>query len=196
MLNLLLYACPMLLLSTTTFTPGFSTRLGQTYTQDQRYQAIIHALPHEVFSSLSPIISTFNQATVYEELISAHGMSTQQYLKALKDVQLDGPQHSELLQHMQQLNEKVAMAFNDDVLKSRHSKLLPTEIQLHLQAQPTLPLHEYGKLADALMITYTDGVHTHSAVPTPLPPAQQQPALPPPQSTLPPPQQPQLLPTH
>ncbi|KAK4297393.1 hypothetical protein Pmani_030183 [Petrolisthes manimaculis] len=152
MLNLLLYACPMLLLSTTTFTHGFSTRLGQTYTQDQRYQAIIHALPHEVFSSLSPVISTFNQATVYEELISAHGMSTQQYLKALKDVQLDGPQHSELLQHMQQLNEKVATAFNDDVLKSRYSKLLPTEIQLHLQAQPTLPIQEYGKLADVLYL--------------------------------------------
>ncbi|KAK4309999.1 hypothetical protein Pmani_018399 [Petrolisthes manimaculis] len=127
----------MLLLSTTTFIPGISTWRGQTYTQDQRYQAIIRALPQEVFSSLSPIISTFNQATVYEELIiSVHGMSTQQYtyLKALEDVQLDGHQHSQLLRHMQQLNEKIATPFNDDVLKGRHSKLLPTEIQLHLQA--------------------------------------------------------------
>ncbi|KAK3890327.1 hypothetical protein Pcinc_005709 [Petrolisthes cinctipes] len=43
----------------------------QTYTQHQKYQSIFRALPHEVFSSLSPLISTFSQDTLYDELKAA-----------------------------------------------------------------------------------------------------------------------------
>ncbi|KAK4322817.1 hypothetical protein Pmani_006482 [Petrolisthes manimaculis] len=93
-------------------------------------------------------------------IISSHSMMAQKYLRALEEVQLDGRCPSELLRHMQQLNDKAIMPFNDYVLKGRHSKLLPTIIQLLFQAQPDLPLREYGKLADALITTYTKGIHT------------------------------------
>ncbi|KAK4319867.1 hypothetical protein Pmani_009213 [Petrolisthes manimaculis] len=107
----------------------------------QRYRAIIRALPHGVFISLSSFISTFRQATLYDELkvaiISAHGMTPQQYLKVLEDMQLDVRRPCKLL-----LLNEATMPFNNDILKGRHAKLLPTTIQLHLQAQPNLLLRE------------------------------------------------------
>ncbi|KAK3853625.1 hypothetical protein Pcinc_039841 [Petrolisthes cinctipes] len=39
---------------------------GQNLTQDQHYQAIIRALPNEVFSPLSPLLPTFNPLTRYD----------------------------------------------------------------------------------------------------------------------------------
>ncbi|KAK3876448.1 hypothetical protein Pcinc_018779 [Petrolisthes cinctipes] len=92
-----------------------------------------------------------------------------------------------------------APPFNHDV----HS-WLPSIIHLHLQAQPNLTLHEYGKRADDLMPTYTDGAHVgptqHTTVtiatpptpttgPSPLTHAKLQPPTQPPQPTPPPHQQ-------
>ncbi|KAK3868818.1 hypothetical protein Pcinc_025856 [Petrolisthes cinctipes] len=131
--------------------------------QDQCYQAIIHALPNEVFSLLSPLLPTFNRPTIDDKfkaaIISTHGMTTEQYLSALEEVQQEGRSPSEVLRLMQQLNEKTSTPFNDDVLRIRHSKLLPIIIQLHLQALTNLTLHEYGKRADDLMSMYEDGAH-------------------------------------
>ncbi|KAK3882484.1 hypothetical protein Pcinc_013127 [Petrolisthes cinctipes] len=100
-----------------------------------------------------------------------------------------------------QNQRKAATPFSDDVMRGRHSRLLPTDIKLHLQAQPSIPLREYANLADVLMSISNDGTSTwpaqHTAatiatLPTPMmaPPPQlstqqQQPPLPPPQQQLP-----------
>ncbi|KAK4320794.1 hypothetical protein Pmani_008369 [Petrolisthes manimaculis] len=179
---------------------GFSTwrRYGGAKTSPRNSDTKRLFVPFHM-KSLSKLCSTFESHSLYLELKAPSSPPTacitpQQYLRALEEVQLDGRRPSELLRHMQQINKKAVTPFSDDVLKGRHARLLPIHNQLHLQTQPDLPLQEYGKLADVLMTTYTNGANmwpaqdtTASIATPPMPnnPTQQQPL-----------QQHQPLPTH
>ncbi|KAK4304576.1 hypothetical protein Pmani_023455 [Petrolisthes manimaculis] len=71
---------------------------------------------------------------------SSHGMSDQEYLKALDDIQVDGRRPSVVLRRMQQLKGKAGNHFSKVLLKRRHSKLFLATVQLHLQSTLIFPL--------------------------------------------------------
>ncbi|KAK4328540.1 hypothetical protein Pmani_001017 [Petrolisthes manimaculis] len=98
-----------------------------------------------LYHQCSAPLQHFPDLVLHAAIISILVMTTQQYLRVLEEMQLDG--------------RRPSTPFNDDVLHIRHSKLLPIIIQLHLQTLAKLTLHEYGKRADNLMSNYAGGAH-------------------------------------
>lgn len=132
------------------------------FSSEQKFNAVLRALPADVFEAIShslPVDPSFD--ALKAAIIESHDMSPYQYLQALEDVKLEGRRPSVLLRHMQQLNEKAAFPFTDTVIRTRHTKLMPPTIQLHLRAQQHLNLTQYARLADSLMEMYTDTPNEH-----------------------------------
>ncbi|KAK3889955.1 hypothetical protein Pcinc_006107 [Petrolisthes cinctipes] len=99
-------------------------------------QAVIRALLTEIFASVTPSLPTLSPGARYGGLkaviTAAHENTTIQNIKELENVQLDGRRPSALLRHMQRLNQAAVKPLPDSILKTRHTKLMLPQFQLHL----------------------------------------------------------------
>ncbi|KAK4323124.1 hypothetical protein Pmani_006158 [Petrolisthes manimaculis] len=129
---------------------GAVWRCSTYYTSDQKFEAVLRALPYEMFDTISSILmQDIAYDTLKEVIIVSHGMTGQQYLKVLEDVLLKGRRPSALLRHMQQLNNKAGKPFTEAVTCSHAppfsciSKLNKTS---HSKPTPNSQTHSWSHL--------------------------------------------------
>lgn len=125
------------------------------YTDQQKYLAVVRALPTEVAALIRNIIvnpPTENKFTAITSALSTTlGRPQLSYLRELDNLQPDGRRPSLLLSHMQTLNTASGMNLPEQFLRQRHLQCMPQEIRIHLASlSDTLSLDEYGKVADRL----------------------------------------------
>lgn len=131
-----------------------ATWVGLNITDEAKYQAIVRALPSDVYATIAPAIAAPTAGRRYDDLkaalTAAFGQTTRQQLQALEGIQSEGRRPSELLRHMLRLNADAGNPLSEQLLRMRHTKLMPHSVQMLLLSRPNLSLQEYGELADTL----------------------------------------------
>lgn len=146
-----------------------ATWVGLNITDDAKFQAIVRALPSDVYATIAPAIATSTTGRRYNDLktalTAAFGQTTRQQLQALEGVQSEGRRPSELLRHMLRLNADAGNPLSEQLLRMRHTKLMPHSVQMLLLSRPNTSLQEYGELADTLTEAAFDHVNAAPASP-------------------------------
>ena len=124
-------------------------------TDQQRYQAVVRALPSEVACRLSSVLANPPTEQRYEAvksaLLAAFGKSQADYFAALDSVHFHGGRPSALLARMLDLNRAAGTPLSEEMLRYRHANLMPHPVRLQLAAaRHTLSTAEYSRLVDSV----------------------------------------------
>lgn len=136
-------------------------------TDQQRYQAVVRALPTEVAARLASILAEPPTEKKYEAiksaLMTAFGRTHEAYFSSLDTVRFEGGRPSALLARMTDLNRAAGQPLSDPMLRYRHANLMPHPVRVQLAAvHHTLSAAEYSRLVDKVY-------DAHMASPSPPP---------------------------
>ena len=147
-------------------------------TDQQKYQAVVRALPAEVAARLASVLAKPPADKKYEAvksaLTAAFGRSPEAYFSALDTARFDGGRPSSFLAQMVDLNRAAGHPLSDAMLRYRHANLMPHPVRVQLAGvDQTLHTDEYSRLVDRVYDAHRTSYPTtpgHPAHPSPTPP--------------------------
>ena len=123
-------------------------------TDDQKYHAIVTAIPTAIAARIAPTLSALPNEGKYlavkKALLRALGQTREYHLHALEEVRYDGGRPSLLLQRLQALNAAAEDPYSAEMLRFRWLALLPTSLRVLLATSSSNTLQECGHLADSI----------------------------------------------
>ena len=124
-------------------------------TDQQKYLAVVRALPSEVAARLSVVLAQPPTDDKYKALKSAltaaFGRTREAYFSELDKARFDGGRPSHLLARMIDLNRAAGQPLSEAMLRYRHTNLMPHPVRVQLAAvQQALSMAEYSSLVDGV----------------------------------------------